>query len=201
MRRLLPRMVAVLALLGVALCAPAFGQNSDPISLWSVPSVRVDGADPSAFTPDTTASLFKPATVSFTIPYDPRWADPKGWDIDTDENEYSAILTFHGTDGAVHNVQFGMQIPQLQRAVKRGRPTIEIPRDVMPGTPLVVTLQGSEARPGARHPFVGNGSAGVVRQRSSRERTAHRSLRLFPRDRAHQRRLVSFFARRRVSVL
>ncbi len=150
MRRLLPRMVAVLALLGVALCAPAFGQNSDPISLWSVPSVRVNGADPSAFTPDTTASLFKPATVSFTIPYDPRWADSKGWDIDTDENEYSAILTFHGTDGAVHNVQFGMQIPQLQRAVKRGRPTIEIPRDVMAGTPLVVTLQGSEARPGAR---------------------------------------------------
>lgn len=143
-------MVGLVTLFGVLLGAPAMGQTSDVQSLWSLPSVRVNGVAPSAFAPDASASLLHPATLTFTIPYDPRWAQPEGWDVDIDESEYSGILTYRGTDGTTHDVQFGMQVPALERSVKRGRPTVEIPRDVLPGSPLVVTLTGTEARPAIR---------------------------------------------------
>jgi diguanylate cyclase (GGDEF)-like protein len=128
-------LLAVLVLLSAgAASAQAPSENR---WLWSDPSVTINGIPATQYRPASHASFAHPVTLTLRIPYDARWAQTP-WYVITDLWVTRGTFIVRHRSGVTTSSQFGMLIPVADRAVKRAMPTVEIPQDAAPGTPILL---------------------------------------------------------------
>jgi diguanylate cyclase (GGDEF)-like protein len=141
-RPLVAFFVAALVCVTVAKAA----EPSENRWLWSDPSIVLNGVPITAYHARNDVSVAFPAQWRLVIPFDPRW-QRSPWFIATDYWIDRGTLTYMRTSGGMGSVPLGMLIPVAQRPIKRAIPTIQIPPDVAPGTPIILTLESEVDTP------------------------------------------------------
>lgn len=135
-------MVLAWAAIGAVSAAPL----ADPVSVWALPGVLVDGAPAAQYRSPGTASLVHPVTHTFSIPAEKRWGHGR-WYLEGDLNVENAVLTARRTDGSRVSLPFGMLIPYADRSMRRGIPTVMIPPNVALNAPLELSVTSDTDHP------------------------------------------------------